>query len=370
MKINSVYVNSYVNSFRNNSFKGNVTDVPDAKREIEEINLNNQVYYYIPSKDDRTYTSSSKELVDIPSNFAVAAFDNVPCPACGRKMMPKEKFEEFKSKIDEADNDQYLEVLWEYQSYMRPVEYSVLKEITRLSGSTGEKDIRKLLVSLRDIKLPTLQKVQMKKAKKMEALAKSLPPQEKAELLSKISQLKRTIRQVKSESPFRRKRLIDVINSVKVSNIPKREKLRNIAKSFPTSADMNSAWIVKYSGKNKYGEDWKSHDIALRLLEFSVPNTDHILARAIELNHDDINNYMSMHQSCNCQKSAKPFLEWYYEDKKAHKEGLNAYFAKVNELVKSGQISDPRYQSYVANATQLIYSLSEGKVDLRNCSNG
>ena len=205
----------------------------------------------------------------------------------------------------------------------------------------------------------------MKKTKKMEALAKSLPQAEQRELLSKIEQLKKTIRQVKSEAPFRRKRLIDIINDVKISNVPKREKIRNVAKSFPTSADMNSAWIVKYSGKNKHNEDWKSHDIALRLLEFSVPNTDHILARAIELNHDDINNYMAMHQSCNCQKSAKPFLEWYYEDKENHKKALKSYFDKVGELVDSGELSDERYKGYVANATQLIYSLTDGKVDLQ-----
>ena len=279
-------------------------------------------------------------------------------------MLPKAKFEEFTQKIDSSDSSEYIDILWGYKDYMRPVEYSVLKEITNLSQATGEQDIRKLLVQLRNTKLPALQKVQLKKAKKMEALAKSLPKEEQAVLLSKVTQLKRSIRQVKSESPFRRKRLIDIINDIKIGNIYKREKLRNIAKSFPTSADMNSAWIVKYSGKNKYGEAWASHDIAIRMLEFSVPNTDHILARAIELNHDDINNYMSMHKSCNGQKADKPFLEWYYEDKTAHKKGLTNYFTKVNELVKSGEITDFRYANYVANATQLIRSLTDGKVDI------
>ncbi|MBQ3642212.1 hypothetical protein II906_09870 [bacterium] len=364
MRINSVIYTPYTRACRTNVFKGESPANPVDDRNIEQIKLNNATYYYLPSLDDRTYTSESKELIDIPSHFAVNVFDNVPCPACGQKMLPKAKFEEFVEQIDSADSSEYIDILWGYKDYMRPVEFSVLKEITNLSQSTGEKDIRKLLVQLRDTKLPALQKVQLKKVKKMEALAKSLPENERSVLLSKVTLLKKNIRQVKSESPFRRKRLIDVINNIKIGNLHKREKLREIAKSFPTSADMNSAWIVKYSGKNKYGQDWASHDIAIRLLEFSVPNTDHILARAIELNHDDINNYMSMHQSCNGQKAAKPFLEWYYEDKTAHKKGLTDYFNKVNELVKSGQIKDLRYANYVANATQLIRSLTDGKVDI------
>ena len=123
--------------------------------------------------------------------------------------------------------------------------------------------------------------------------------------------------------------------------------------------------IVKYSGKNKFQEDWNSRDIALRMLCFSVPNTDHILARDIEENHDDLTNYMAMHKACNEQKSNKSFLEWYYEDKDLHKSSLEAYFEKTNEIISSKKIDDERYDSYVANATQRIYELSQGKVDLR-----
>ena len=72
-----------------------------------------------------------------------------------------------------------------------------------------------------------------------------------------------------------------------------------------------------------------------------------------------------MHKSCNEQKSNKSFLEWYYEDKPLHQESLKAYFDRADEIISSGQIDDKRYDTYVANATERIYKLSQGKVDLR-----
>lgn len=336
---------------------------PAERQQVTQ--LPNTTYYVMPSTDERIYTSASKELVDVPSNFKINAFDNVPCPACGRKMLPKEKFLEFQDKIDNADSNEYLGILGDYKDYMHPVELSVFEEISDISETTGEKDVRKLLESLRDTKLPVLQKVQMDKVKQMTYLAKSLPKNERKVLLKKIKGLQCIIYKKNSEAPFRRKILIDRISKINIKNKHKYDKLQQIVKSFPTSFDMNSAWIVKYSGKNKKGEDWNSHDIAMRMLCYSVPNTDHILARGIELNHDDLSNYMAMHMSCNTQKSSKPFLQWYFENKNLRAKSLKSYFEKSQELISSGQISDPRYKDYVANATQLIKEISKGVVDIK-----
>lgn len=367
MKITPLNIYTYKTPARNNYSFGKKevknTTPPSENKEITK--LPNSNYYVIPSRDERIYTSANKELIDVPSNFLINSFDNVPCPACGRKLLPGAKYTEFEKKIDNAKPEEYIGILEEYKDYMHPIELSVLEEIKDISEKTGEKDIRKLLESLRDTKLPMLQKIQMDKVKQMTYLAKKLPKQEKEVLMSKIDGLKRIIYKKNSEAPFRRKILIEKISRVKISNKHKYDKLQKIVKSFPTSFDKNSAWIVKYSGKNKKGEDWSSHDIALRMLSFSVPNTDHILARGIELNHDDLSNYMAMHTSCNTQKSSKPFLQWYFEDKKLRSKALTSYFKKADELISSGKISDSRYKNYVANATQLIKEISNGVVNIK-----
>lgn len=369
MKISpiKIYGNTFIKA-KKPSFK---SENPKRQEQIVDNKTQYNGYYYtIPSTDDRIYTSENKELLDIPCKFKINTFDNVPCPSCGKTMMPKEKYAEFYQRINEADKEEYLGILEEYKEYMRPVEESVFEELKSLSHGEETNDLRTLLVKLRDTKLPTLQKVQLKKTKLMKSVAKSLPEKEKTLLLRKLNELEKIIRQEKSNSPFRRKRLIDDIRDVKVSHIPKYNKLQDIARSFPTSSDMNSAWIVKYSGKNKFQEDWNSRDIALRMLCFSVPNTDHILARDIEENHDDLTNYMAMHKSCNEQKSNKSFLEWYYEDKALHQASLEAYFSKADKIISSKEIDDERYDNYVANATQLIYNITQGKVDLRKNKEG
>ena len=72
-----------------------------------------------------------------------------------------------------------------------------------------------------------------------------------------------------------------------------------------------------------------------------------------------------MHKSCNGQKANKPFLQWYFEDKKTRDASLRAYFAKAESLIESGKIDDKKYKDYVENATQLIYDTTKGSVDLR-----
>lgn len=334
-------------------------------REIKSYVSNGQVYYYIPKGSEKLYSSKNRNEIELPGDFRLVDYDKIPCPACGVKLMPEDKFYEFKEKLDETTPNEYLNVVDSYKEYLRPIESSVLKDLQELSERTGEKDIRKLLVKLRNIKLPLLQEVQMDMANKMIRLAKTLPRAERDILLEKVSKLKSIIKQEKPSSPFRRKILIDKISRVPITNVVKYEKLQQIARNFPTSSDLNSAWIIKYSGTDKNNKDWNSYDIALRMFSTSVPNTDHILARDIERHHDEISNYLAMHSACNCTKSNKTFLEWYGEDKNLRQKSLEAYFDSADKLIKSGEIDDPRYKDYVEKATQVIYNISNGKVDLR-----
>lgn len=320
--------------------------------------------YTIPSKDDRVYTSKNEKFLEIPSRFKIGKMDNIPCPACGKKMLPMDKYLQISKELDKADSQQYLDILQKYSDYMRPVEYSVLKDIQKISDKTGEKDVRKLMESLRDTKLPLLQKIQRQKIKQMSKIAGTLPEAEKKVLISELQKLSQMIRAKNSEAPVRRKLMIEQIQNIPISNKEKYNKIQNIAQSFPRSFDMNSSWIVKYSGNDKNGQPYESKEIALRMLSSSVPNTDHIIPRDIELNRDEIPNYMSMHSSCNSQKANKPFMQWYNEDKKTREASIKAYFSKVQALIEDGKIKDERYDNYVELATGVISEASEGKVNI------
>ncbi len=367
MKISPIGYNPFIGKVQVE--KNQNTPVPSfscVSCPIEKTQISN--IYYQPvnfsAKNERTYQSDKPKLKERSGDFQVCKFSDVHCPACGKMMMNRAKFEKFCDDLANVPQDKYLEFLGEYEPYMRPVEASVYKEICEESKKIGTTDIRELVVSLRDNKLPILQEAQMKLVNKMVSLAKTLPEEEQKALMSKINRLKAEIRRKNAAAPFRRKIMIDRISKVKIKNPRKYEKLQRIAKNFPTSSDMNSAWIVKYSGKNKYNEDWDSYTIATRFLQSSIANTDHILAYDIDNTHDDISNYMAMHNACNGQKGNKPFLQWLYEDKENRIKYMQTYMDDCSELIQNKRLRKKKYRNYVAYATDTIWHVSKGEIKL------
>lgn len=344
------------------------TNVSVPINQYKQINeLSNAFYYPVnfTAKTQRTFETTKPKLKERSCDFLISKIPDIPCPACGKKMLNRTKYEQIADELAKVPKEEYLYFLSNYYDYMRPVEASVYREICQVAQKNGDTtDIRELLVSLRDTKLPILQEAQMRLVNKMTALAKSLPEDEKKALLSKIAKLKKEIKRKNATAPFRRKIMLDRISKVKIKNPKKYEKLQRIAKNFPTSSDMNSAWIVKYSGKDKHGNDWDSYSIALRFLESSIANTDHIIAYGIDNTHDDITNYISMHKACNTQKENKSFLQWLYEDKANRIKYLTDYFDNVNELIETKKIKKKKYKNYVAYATETIYEASKGQLNL------
>lgn len=364
MKIQPISFFSSV--YNNNGRKDNINrDLVGKSPKGFDASLNNYFYYPLSfsSKTKRTYGSDKANLREKSGDFKVSVFKDITCPACGKKMINNNLMKQIYSDLTKLPPEQYLEYIGRYRDYMRPVETSVYDEIKALSEKPGaSSDLRELIVSLRDEKLPLLQDVQMKLINKMRALARTLPNDEKEVLLKKLDKLEKIVKKNKSNSPFRRKILIDRMSKVKISNEWKYDKLQTLVKSFPTSRDMNSAWIVKYSGNNKQNRPWTSFEIAMRFLSSSLANTDHIVAYDIEQNHDDITNYMSMHSGCNSEKSNKPFIQWLNEDKANRIRYIRQYFADVDQLISTGVIKKKKYKDYVALATQTVEDASRKQI--------
>lgn len=363
MKINSVI--SSLNFYNGSYVKKTAQTNPINGSQAPQIKELSNVFYYpisFAAKTKRTNETVRPELKEKSGNFLISRFNDIPCPACGRNMMNRNLYDKIEQDLSEIEPDQYLEHIGKYKQYMRPVEESVYNELVELSEKEDDKDVRSLVCKLREQKLPQLQKIQQQQVKKMRILARMLPEEEKAVVLEKATGLEKIIFKTNSESPFRRKIMLDGISKISISNPKKKKKLEHIAQEFPVSSDMDSAWIVKYSGKNKKGEDYSSKDITLRLIYSSVANTDHILAYDIENNHNDISNYISMHNGCNSLKSNKTFLQWLNEDKENRIGYLQRYFESVDKLIKGRQIKNKKYKNYVAYATETIADVSKGQV--------
>lgn len=360
---NTFIYTSKINGLKHQNNPNNVVCQNNVNDKIKT-----ELYYPHPSlinfSSKRKYTAGIPKLTETPSKFLINKFENIPCPACGKKLMTRGQFLQFTDELANIPENEYLDFLSNYKEYMRPVEESVFDELTELAKKTDTKDIRELLVHLRDEKLPVLQEAQMKQLHTMYNIAHSLPEDEKKPLIKKLDMLKSSIKKKNQSAPFRRKAMIEKIKKVKISNPNKYKKLQRAANNFPTSKDLNSSWIIKYSGNNKMNEPWKSYHIALRLLSTSIPNTDHIFPYTSYPHHDDISNYMAMHSACNSLKSDKPFLQWLYEDKDNRTQYIEDYLYEVQDLVDKKRIRKKKYRKYVAYATRTINEASQNKLSL------
>ena len=191
--------------------------------------------YYMPvnfgnSNTRRSYSSVNPEYYTRPADFLPSKIDGLPCPSCGGKMMSKSHFEAISEQLENVSPNNYLDFLNQYEEYMCPIEYSVFQELYGMSKAPdASKDIRTLLIQLREHKLPLLQEVQLSLLKKMRRVSKTLPDNEKAVMYHKISTLENLVKKTKAESPFRRKIMIEGIKNVNIKNKETYKKIQNMA---------------------------------------------------------------------------------------------------------------------------------------------
>ncbi len=359
--------------FLQNSYqtKGKITknNTPNQMQDFKLAEISNAFYYPVnfTSRKKRTHETTIPKLAERSGNFILSKISDIPCPACGKLLISPKEYEKFCKELAKVPPDEYLEFLGNYTKYMRPVEEQVYHELCNFSSSLGNtegaKDIRTLVVMLRDEKLPVLQEIQLKLINKMKALAHTLPEDEKNILLAKVDSLKSIIKNKKTMAPFRRKIMLDEISQIEIKNPHKYKKLQAIAKKFPTSTDMSVAWFVKYSGKNKNGVDWDSYTIATRLLSYS--NTDHFIPYSEDNKRNDIGNYLPMHEACNVEKSNYNPNYW-LSRKPERVQYLQTFFDYCNMLIKTRRVNKKKYRKYVAYATENIAEATKGQVILNN----
>ncbi len=317
----------------------------------------------------RVYSSIIPSKYEKPGKFKIGRIPNLTCPACGQKILTHSQYTRFLEEIRKAPEEEYIPILSRYEKYMCPTELEVFNDIkyqADLLKKVGKvPHLTEIVKTLREIKLPELEKIQLEKIEDMRDAIKTLPKAEQDGLNKKFDTITDIILNINNKAPFRRKTFIESVKEYEVSDPYVKEDLIYIAESFPSSAESACAWVVKNAGKDKQGNDRSPLELAEKLVGIASTSTDHILARNIELNHDDITNYMAMHKGCNSEKTDKSFNDWFYEDPINRKAYLRNYFRDVKAAFERGKIKDKKYRDYVKDCVLHIYSLSAGKVDFR-----
>ena len=365
-----MYINPVSTFFYGYSTK-QVSDVPKQKANINRKNLDYSLWN-TPSfggKKKRTYSSVIPSKCEKPGKFKIGKIPNLTCPACGQKILTHSQYVRFLSEIRKVPEEDYIPILEKYKKYMCPTELEVFNDIKdeaeRLKKEGKTTHLTDIVKTLREIKLPELEKIQLEKVEDMRDAISTLPRAEQDAFNKKFDVLTDIILNMNKKAPFRRKVLIESVKQYKISDPNIKEELMYIAESFPSSSESACAWVVKNAGKDKQGKDRSPLELAEKLVGIASTSTDHILARNIELNHDDITNYMSMHKGCNSEKTDKSFDDWFYEDPVRRKVYIRNYLRDVKAAFDKGRIKDKKYRDYIKDCVLHIYNLSSGKVDFR-----
>lgn len=299
-----------------------------------------------------------------PSHFKVCNIDKLTCPSCGKPMLPRPLFEEFKKELDYVTEREYIDVLSDYEPYMAEVESNVFREVKAISDDYPNLTLQQAVLKLKDETLPQLEEIQFKKLNQMRYIAEHMARYENYELMKAINDSESKIKQRGIKHPFKKKTFVAEIENLRIDNYKIKQNLVDIANSFPSSSEAECAWIVKYSGRDNNGKKRGSREIAERFLRNSLTSTDHMLAKDPKMGgKNTISNYITMHCGCNSDKTNKTFMEWFNEKPYEREIYIKKYLEEVQAAIDSGELNDPDYKNYIQEACDTIKKLSGGKLN-------
>lgn len=302
-------------------------------------------------------------------NFEIKNIKNLRCPVCGLIMLSDEQINQFVNDIRDKRGYDLVDALEKYEddsiftgveqnpprSIYREQKQEIVDIIKNLAIQYPKKSLSELVEFEAQKRIGALIQTQLETVKELENYVKSSNASraEKAQINDIISEFKKEIEGL-GENQFSRKRFIYALSNV-VSDRTTQGKITEIARKLPTSEQDVNSWFVKYS------KPLKSHEIAKKFVQQSVPSAEHLQPRSKD-GANSIKNYICDCADCNSKRGNVEFDEW-MRTIPNFKEKLQNYLQDVQNAIDKGQISRS-YDSYIDNIIETIKKLSNGEIIL------
>ena len=312
---------------------------------------------------------ANDEDIETTKDFKIRQLNGIICPDCGKEMLSVPASLNLRETIKKAPESEHFKILSEYEQFMMQKERNIFCEMKKVARTSPNADLKELLTILHRGKIGLLEQEQLEVLENIRhyvLTSELLTKKERKKLKNTIKDCENSILD-KTGEPFRRKAFLNTITGPKIHNNQAKAIIKKIAETCPSSQDNENAWIVKNSKKDKDDNERSSLEIAEKLLMTSWSSADHMLAKNLseddEKNGEDLlSNYMGMHALCNSNKYNKTFLEWVNEEPQQRLNNLILYFVSVQKAINNGEISDPRYETYVEKALTTIATITNGQV--------
>lgn len=286
------------------------------------------------------------------------------CPGCGALILTEQEYNEFLKKLDSTPEEKYIEYLKTYKPYMPDYIKEIFNEICRISSKNSDADLKQILMSMRTLQLPKLQRKQLIVINKVESFVeKNLEGNEYKSAKKLLRYTKEKIFDNTSKSDtFKRKSFISSVAHLDIADENKKLEIIEIARHMANSYSDKSAWIVKYGGEDKQGVQRGNREIAKAMLEPSLPNVDHIYPVS-KGGKNSLNNYAAMHSMCNLIKNDDEFPEWLA--KRPHRvKYYTRYLQDIQDMIDDKQIKRKFYKRYPERVIKTISDLTNNEVNI------
>lgn len=260
----------------------------------------------LPIKDSLEFSPIKKSQISFESSrLPFDKMTNIPCPCCGKIMVPIAIFsEKLTEKALSGSSKKAISVLSQFENNMPTTEKLCFRKIKDYSERSPHKTLNEIVTTLRIKSKRFLNESQFKTLRQIDNLGQDLS----AESMKKLKDFTDRARFIiTADQPgyfFKRKTFIKKLAQL-IEEMPEKEIGENIYKKslkLNTSENDVNAFIVKYSQRS-------SSEIGQRLVSKAISTIEHIKPQAYE-GENHFRNYILECAGCNNSRNETPLDEW------------------------------------------------------------
>ncbi len=232
---------------------------------------------------------------------ALTNIPKLPCPCCGKIMIPENVFERPLVKNYDVSAVEVLRALKKYETQMHKPERDVYRRLEKLSKKYPELTLQQLFNKKRYYHLANTEIKQLKVLSKIENTDFNLSPESQAKLNNALKNTRQIMFLEEKKTQEKRRRMIREFIELQ-NSCPEKKEMKQILlmiQELPSSRNDIDSFFVKYAYLD-------SEALAFKLLESSKASIEHIRA-ASDSGADKASNYLVMCRQCNNTRSSMPY---------------------------------------------------------------
>ncbi len=280
---------------------------------------------------------------------------NITCPYTGIRMISGAEMNRIESRLESCHNlQEKMYVLAKYARNMQRIEHGIFDQISYFLDSNPEKNLTDFFSLSYSHHLAKLKLEEFNVIDRVDTKATKLSTQTQMELRKETTNCRNLILSSNKNVFFKRKNFLNALQEIRAKN-PYEERvlseIRNLALFLPTSGSSESAFMIKYAGREE-------QEILRRLIIGSVATIEHVKPRSSG-GIDKISNYLLVSNNGNRYRENIP-LSIYIDRNPSIPEYCQIQIDEIINSIHKGAMKGN--ESYPYKIKKTLFEESEGRI--------